>query len=104
MTLARVALFAALAGSACAVAEEAPPGGHPPSVEESADVTEALASPPSVEEDLCDALPDEGPCSLACDPDALRDEYVPAGTCAAFACTLTDGRTITLHACHVPED
>ena len=103
MIAARLALIAALVGSGCATADDEPLDGlHPPQAE-SADVTEALALPLSVEEDLCDALPADGPCSLACDLDALTQEYVPAGTCAAFACTLTDGRMITLHACRLPD-
>lgn len=51
--------------------------------------------------DICDSLPAEGPCALACDVDALAEQYVPAGACAAFSCTLTDGREIAVHACHV---
>jgi hypothetical protein len=51
--------------------------------------------------DICGLLPPDGPCALACDEDALAEQYVPAGACAAFACTLTDGTEIAVHACHI---
>lgn len=50
-------------------------------------------------EDICGLLPCDGPCSLACDSEALIAEYVPSGTCVVFSCTLTDGRSIGVHAC-----
>jgi hypothetical protein len=47
----------------------------------------------------CDLLPEEeGPCSVACDPDAVQD-YILAGTCAVFACELADGSTIHIGGC-----
>ena len=52
-------------------------------------------------DDICGRLPADGPCSLACDPDALGEQYVPKGACAAFSCTLTDGTQIAVHACHI---
>jgi hypothetical protein len=52
-------------------------------------------------DDICSRLPPDGPCSLACDPDALAEQYVPAHACAAFSCTLTDGTEIAVHACHI---
>ncbi len=48
--------------------------------------------------DVCDVLPAEGPCAAGCDREALIT-HVPAGTCAAFYCELTDGRTAVFHAC-----
>ncbi|CAN5866949.1 hypothetical protein BH11MYX3_BH11MYX3_25300 [soil metagenome] len=51
--------------------------------------------------DICELLPASGPCSLACDPHALGDEYLPVNSCGAFACELTDGRQVIVHACHV---
>jgi hypothetical protein len=49
---------------------------------------------------LCDLLPtDDGACAHACDADALR-AYVPAGTCASFACPLADGTTYHTGACN----
>jgi len=53
---------------------------------------------------VCDVLPCDGPCSLACDRDELVKQYVPSGTCVSFYCELTDGRTIVLDACHAPDD
>ena len=53
---------------------------------------------------VCDVLPCDGPCSLACDRDALIDQYVPAGFCIHFFCELTDGRLIVLDVCHAPEE
>lgn len=96
----RFALLVALAGSSCVSVDSEPIDGPGPSYQESADVTEAFASPPNETDELCDSLPDEGPCALACDIDALVDQYVPVGTCAAFACTLDDGREVSVHACH----
>lgn len=90
-----------LFGSACATAEE---DGAPaaavtidvPDIDETYALD--LKDPP---DDICDKLPPDGPCALACDPDALADQYVPAHACAAFSCTLTDGTEIAVHACHV---
>lgn len=50
-------------------------------------------------DDVCSLLPPDGPCALACDEEALAEQYVPAGVCAAFLCELTDGRSIAVHAC-----
>lgn len=103
MTLARFALVAALAGSSCVDTDDGTIAGPSPTTDESASVTQAFAPPPNGDDELCDSLPDEGPCALACDPDALSDQYVPAGTCAAFGCTLDDGREISVHVCHPPD-
>jgi hypothetical protein len=53
---------------------------------------------------VCDVLPCDGPCSLACDRDALIEQYVPAGFCISFFCELTDGRILVLDACHAPDE
>ena len=55
------------------------------------------------DDDICSLLPSCGPCSLACDPEKLAEEYVPKGACALFLCTLTDGRTIEVDACNLDE-
>jgi hypothetical protein len=47
---------------------------------------------------ICDVLPQDGPCSHACDF-ATLSSFVPAGTCAVFHCDLLDGREISIHAC-----
>jgi hypothetical protein len=88
-------------GSACATEEggdDAPIGVtiDVPAIDETYAVD--LEAPP---DDICSRLPADGPCALACDPVALAEQYVPAGTCAAFSCTLTDGTEIAVHACHV---
>ncbi len=62
------------------------------------DVYDVLAARP----EICAFLPACGACSLACDPEKLAQEYVPPNTCALFACTLTDGRTIRVDACNTP--
>jgi hypothetical protein len=100
MLLVRFALLIAIAGCSCVSADGEPIAGPGPSDQESADVTEAFASPPNEDDELCDSLPDKGPCALTCDIDALVAQYVPVGTCAAFACTLDDGREVHVHACH----
>lgn len=53
--------------------------------------------------DVCDLLPCDGPCSLACDRDALIDQYVPAGVCMSLFCELTDGRYLVVDVCHAPD-
>lgn len=55
------------------------------------------------EPSVCDVLPCDGPCSLACERDALVDQYVPEGFCISFFCELTDGRVMVLDVCHAPE-
>lgn len=48
----------------------------------------------------CDATVEEtGACSIACNMDAVIDQYVPAGTCVAFVCDLVDGSTIQIGGC-----
>ena len=56
------------------------------------------------EPSVCDVLPCDGPCSLACDRDALIEQYVPKGFCIHFFCELTDGRLIVLDACRPPDE
>ncbi len=55
-------------------------------------------------ENICDLLPCDGPCSLACDYDALIEQYVLPGTCASFYCHLTDGRPFSLDGCRDEEN
>jgi len=59
--------------------------------------TSALAEP-GEPADICGLLPCDGPCSAACDYEALA-QYVPNGTCVTFLCDLADGRTVAVHAC-----
>lgn len=52
--------------------------------------------------DICTVPPSEGPCSLACDPEQLSEQYVPEGTCVTFVCTTTDGMLFGVSACRPP--
>jgi len=40
-----------------------------------------------------------GACSLACNVDALIEQFVPAGTCVLFTCELIDGNTLSIGGC-----
>lgn len=48
---------------------------------------------------ICQMLPADGPCSLACDPAALAEKYIEVNTCVMFSCTLTDGQEIHVGGC-----
>jgi len=89
-------LAVAVLGACTGDAETTPDAGLPEPHLGAVDVSAAEldGTAPSI----CDLLPDEGLCALACDPDALA-EHVPDGACAVFACPLSDGRTFTLHVC-----
>ena len=50
--------------------------------------------------DFCGELPSEGPCSLACDPDALIDQYVPHGQCVTYRCELKSGEVFRTGGCN----
>lgn len=103
MTSLQAAIIATLCGAACVSDEREVQPGAGSSDEELANVTPAFASSSNDDDDgndICDRLPADGPCALACDEGALAETYVPLGTCVAFACMLTDGRTISVHACH----
>src|SRR5688572_28573780 len=94
-------MIALLCGSACVVTVE----GEEIVTDDrtlSDDAHDVEGRAPAPEGDFCDLLPDCGPCSLACDFDALV-EHVPPCTCAAFVCVLTDGRRVSFHACHPDE-
>jgi len=48
----------------------------------------------------CEVLPsDDEACAHACDPDALV-AYIPAGTCASFACPTRDGGYYVVGGCN----
>jgi hypothetical protein len=49
---------------------------------------------------ICQLLPADGPCSMACDSAALAEKYIPLNTCISFQCTLTDGQQILAGGCH----
>jgi hypothetical protein len=75
--------------------------GEQPSIGALFDASDELVQGP--QPSVCDVLPCDGPCSLACDKDDLVDQYVPPGTCVSFYCELTDGRVLVLDACHAPD-
>ena len=47
------------------------------------------------------AIATDGACSVACFPDLVVEQYVPAGTCATFACELSTGENIQVGGCHL---
>lgn len=103
MTAARAASLAALCVAACVSSEREVEPGVVSYDEGPANVVQAVAPDSGGDDttdDICSLLPADGPCALACDEGALADTYVPPGTCVAFGCTLTDGRMISVHACH----
>lgn len=105
MTRIWLALVPAVALCACTVGDgpivDPPNPSPPPTAGEQPGISAQFQGDPGP--DICDLLPPDGPCALACDPQQLAAKYVPEGACAAFACTLTDGRMITVSACHYPE-
>ena len=48
---------------------------------------------------ICDQLPSDGPCSLACDTAALAEKYIPLNSCVSFTCALSDGREFIAGGC-----
>ncbi|MBA3459401.1 MAG: hypothetical protein H0T46_05535 [Deltaproteobacteria bacterium] len=108
-TLLSLLAFGALA--ACAVEDPAP--APEPAVAVSDLAQASTRAPASADdaagedggnEDVCGLLPCDGPCSLACDYEALIEQYVPPGTCASFYCHLTDGRPFSLDGCRAEEN
>lgn len=51
----------------------------------------------------CEGFPADGACSQACNPDALR-AYIPPGTCATFECPTSDGSTVRVGGCVLPDE
>ena len=100
-----LALAIAMCASACldggTIDEPTSDGGLTLADDTHAQITTELAIPDD-SYNICDHLPDTAPCSLLCDRDALADQYVPENTCVVFVCTLTDGRAVSVHACHHP--
>ena len=43
----------------------------------------------------------EGPCAIACDHDAVIEQYVPEGTCTIFECEHADGSPLRTGGCHL---
>ncbi|MBA3391948.1 MAG: hypothetical protein H0T89_04850 [Deltaproteobacteria bacterium] len=67
------------------------PGGTDPT-EPELDELDATRSIRSASPDICEPDPEAvGACALACDPQAVIDNFVPVGVCAIFECKLADG-------------
>jgi hypothetical protein len=49
----------------------------------------------------CNVIETDGPCALACTPDALLEEFVPEGTCIIYDCTLEDGSPLRVGGCNL---
>lgn len=100
--MARARIAASLAAlSGCLDPAITAPADAPPS-EPAHDPSNALAYEPPPGEDICALLPPDGPCSLACDYEALA-ELGPEGACVSYYCELTDGRPFALSACNHPD-
>jgi len=102
MKKALLALLMAAGGIAGCVDEEASVAPSPTLVSDEARLDVHSMSMETSQADVCSLLPCDGACSLACDYDALVDQYVPKGSCVTFVCELTDGRKIIVDACHPP--
>jgi Fe-S-cluster-containing hydrogenase component 2 len=100
------AVALALCAHACAVGGDdafAPDGPEGPKADEDHPSISFSLETPDDGYNVCEHLPAQPPCSLICDRDALT-QYIPESSCAVFVCTLTDGREISVHACHYPDD
>ena len=52
--------------------------------------------------ELCAVPPDaEGACALACDPEAVLEEYVEEGVCVLFECPLANGDITRVGGCNL---
>lgn len=99
----------AAALSACAAGKDCPPEVGRPTTD--VDVATAFIDDMPGDDDghghdheICDDLPDDGPCSLACDPEQLAQQYGHPGACVTFGCTTTGGENFPLHVCAPAED
>lgn len=73
--------------------EESPTDQTPSIALRMRDESQQMAKP-------CDVLPsDDEACAHACEPDALL-AYIPAGTCASFACPMRDGSYFITGGCN----
>lgn len=97
-----VSMLATLLVTSCAesATDDTPPFEVSEGAQFAGDFAEVGDGSADAGDDICEHLPCDGACSLACDYDALVDQYVPPNTCASFVCELDDGRTIGLDACN----
>lgn len=94
MTMLRIALLAILGGPGCVTTLDT----SEVSSDDRTLTDEGTFAASEEGADICTVLPSCGLCSHICD--GTLADYVPAGVCAAIRCELTDGRTVTVHACH----
>lgn len=54
-------------------------------------------------QEVCDIRPDpdepQGPCTFACDQEAL-DDFIPEGFCMTFLCERADGTKVKIGGCN----
>ena len=112
-------LFLVLGLASCAQVTDVPPGelqGVPTDPE---DYNDEIAELDRIENPIyaqdhepdpneapaaCEGFPDDGSaCSQACNPDALRS-FIPEGTCATFECPYSDGTTVRVGGCVLPDE
>jgi hypothetical protein len=68
--------------------------------ETQSEITEPEDLNPYLDPEICEPFVEtEGPCSVACDPEALQ-EYVPDGWCMDWLCHTADGHTARIGACN----
>lgn len=97
MTNLKLLAIAALSLAACVDSPD--PAGAPAEARPTAAATVTRIAPADPGTNICQLLPADGPCSLACDPAALAEQYIAVNTCADFQCTLTDGQVIRAGGC-----
>lgn len=74
--------------------------GLSPDEQTELEATARELSPDPEQPAFCAMLPqDGGACAHACDQDALLS-FIPEGTCATFACPLSDGTTHVTGGCN----
>lgn len=88
---------------ACAESEpttDADPHDDVTVVEAQSEITDPEALNPYLDPDACEPFAEtEGPCAVACDPEALQ-AFVPDGWCMDWLCHTTDGHTARIGACN----
>ena len=83
MKLLTVAVLGLAAAASCVQSPDDPTVGTDPTPVAVADLAQASAlslDSDDPHEDVCDVLPCDGPCSMACDYQGLLEQYVPVGT------------------------
>lgn len=102
--------------ASCAQVTDVPPGEGVPIDKNSDDLSDEMELIDRIEHPVyalvdgtptpsapCEGFPSEGACSQACNPEALR-AFIPPGTCATFDCPRSDGSTVRVGGCVLPDD